>query len=73
MVNNLMSKCYDWWESLTEEEQSKIMTDYYPTEVNEDTNIDKMFGDMSNDVQLWIYRREKQDDHLPVSQMPRKG
>ena len=50
---------YDWWKRLTEERQLKIMTSYYPMEVKEDTNIDKMYGDLPLDTQLWIYRRER--------------
>ena len=54
-----LEECYDWWKNLTEEEQLKIMTDYYPMEVKEDTDIDKMFGDMPGGSQLWIYNRER--------------
>ena len=55
--NEKLEKSYEWWKNLTEEEQLKIMTDYYPTEVKEDTDINKMFGDMPSDEQLWIYIR----------------
>ena len=55
-----MNKVYDWWESLGEERQLEIMIGYYPNEVQEDTDIDKMFGDMPNSCQIWIYRREVQ-------------
>jgi len=57
MEDKKLKECYDWWENLTEEEQLKIMIDFCPTEVKEDTNIDKMFGDMPSDSQLWIYNR----------------
>jgi len=53
-----MEEVYDWWDSLSEDEQLEIMTSYYPDEVQEDTDIDKMFGDMPNGCQIWIYRRE---------------
>ena len=53
-----MNKVYDWWESLGEERQLEIMTGYYPNEVQEDTDIDKMFGDMPNSFQIWIYKKE---------------
>ena len=55
-----MNKVYDWWESLSEERQLEIMTSYYADAVKEDTDIDKMFGDMPNSYQIWIYRREVQ-------------
>lgn len=67
MATKVMNKCYDWWESLTEEEQLKIMTDYYPKEVKEDTDIDKMFGDMPDFSQLWIYYRETEQKTIPIN------
>ena len=71
MATKQLNKCYDWWESLTEEEQLKIMTDYYPiditTEVHKDTDIDKMFGDMPDYTQLWIYQRETKRKIIPVN------
>lgn len=53
-----LNKCYDWWGNLTEEKRFIIMMDYYPEEVKEDTDIDKMFGDMANEYRLEIYRGE---------------
>ena len=55
-----MNQIYDWWDSLSEERQLEIMTSYFPDEVKEDTDIDKMFGDMPDGYQIWIYRREVQ-------------
>ena len=62
--NEKLEKCYEWWKNLTEEEQLKIMTDYYPTEVKEDTDINKMFGDMPSDEQLWIYIRANTESKI---------
>ena len=67
MKDKKLKKCYDWWGNLTEEEQFKIMTDFYPTEVKEDTDIDKMFGDMPDYTQLWIYRRETKQKTIPIN------
>lgn len=52
-------KVYKWWGSLTDMRQYEIMISYYPTEVKEDTDIDKMFGDMPYEYQLEIYEGEK--------------
>ena len=48
---------YKWWESLTEKKQYLIMLEWYPTEVKEDTDIDKMFGDMPFENQYEIYKK----------------
>lgn len=53
-----MEKVYDWWESLTEEKQYEIIIDWYSMEIEEDTDIDKFFGDMPNDKKLEIYDKE---------------
>ena len=50
-----MDKVYAWWESLTEQKQFDIMLGFYPSAVNKDTNVDKMFGDMPNICQAEIY------------------
>lgn len=49
---------YKWWKSLTDLRQYEIMLEWYPTEVKEDTDIDKMFGDMPFEYQLEIYEKE---------------
>jgi len=54
----LMDEVYDWWDSLTEEEQLNLMLNWYPMEVNKDTDIDKFFGDMGSERQLYIYKEE---------------
>ena len=41
-----------------EEEQYNIMQDWYPNDFTEDDDADKFFGDMPNDKQLWIWKRE---------------
>ena len=69
MTTKVMNKCYDWWESLTEEEQFKIMTDYYPTEVKEDTDVNKMFGDMPDNEQMWIHIRSNRESKI-VGKIP---
>jgi len=50
---------HKWWKSLTDMRQYEIMISWYPTEVKEDTDIDKMFGDMPFENQYEIYRKEK--------------
>ena len=50
---------YNWWKSLTDLRQYEIMLTWYPTEVKEDTDIDKMFGDIPFENQLEIYKGEK--------------
>ncbi|MDD2778480.1 MAG: hypothetical protein PHI16_06300 [Methanocellales archaeon] len=53
-----MDKVYDWWNSLSEQEQYDLMLDWYPEAIKEDTDIDKFFGDMPDREQLWIYEKE---------------
>ena len=47
----LVDKVYDWWESLTEQEQFDIMYDHFP-------DVDKFFGDMVWENQLDVYLTE---------------
>ena len=54
----LIDKCYAWWDSLSKEEQYNLMQDWYPNEFEEDDDADKFFGDMPNNKQLWIWKRE---------------
>jgi len=54
----LMDEVYDWWDSLTEEEQLEVLLDWYPMEITKDTDIDKFFGDMGSERQLHIYKEE---------------
>jgi len=54
----LMDEVYGWWDSLTEEEQLKVLLDWYPMEITKDTDIDKFFGDMGSERQLNIYKEE---------------
>ena len=53
----LMGKMYAWWNSLSDEEQHKLMYDYI-NEFTEDDDADSFFGDMDSDTQLWIWKRE---------------
>ena len=64
MKTKLMEKVYKWWESLTEQKQFDIMLDWYPTEVNKDTDIDKMFGDMANTSQTEMWLDNNPDEPL---------
>ena len=57
--NQKKETVYKWWKGLTDLRQYEIMLDWYPTEVKEDTDIDKMFGDMPFKNQLEIYEGEK--------------
>ena len=34
------------------------MLDWYPNELTEDDDADAFFGNMPNDKQLWVYKRE---------------
>ena len=52
---------YKWWGNLTDMRQYEIMLEWYPTEVKEDTDIDKMFGDMPYKYQLEIYEGENEE------------
>ena len=53
------SGCYRWWKDLIDEQRFNIMMAYYPTAIKEDTDIDKFFGDLPLDTQLWIYEKEE--------------
>ena len=57
--NCISGAIYKWWKSLTDLKQYEIMLGWYPTEVKEDTDIDKMFGDMPFEYQLEIYEGEE--------------
>lgn len=50
---------YKWWGNLTDMRQYEIILTWYPTEVKEDTDIDKFFGDMPFENQLEIYEGEE--------------
>ena len=52
----LMDRCYEWWDSLDEQEQYDLMLDWY--HIDEDDDADKFFGDMPNDKQLEIWKEE---------------
>ena len=54
----LVDKVYDWWESLTEQEQFDIMYDHFPDEIEMETDVDKFFGDMVWENQLDVYLTE---------------
>ena len=58
MEQRLMDKVYEWWDSLGEQEQYDLILDWYPNELNEDDDVDSFFGDMPNEKQLWIWKRE---------------
>lgn len=53
---DLMKECYDWWDKLSEQEQYDLMNSWYPEAINEDTDINKFFGDMPDREQLEIYQ-----------------
>ena len=57
--SNKKEAIYKWWGSLTDTRQYEIMISWYPTEVKEDTDIDKMFGDMPFKYQEEIYQKER--------------
>jgi len=58
-MQRLMDKVYEWWDSLSEEEQYNLMLDWYPNNFNyEECSADDFFGGMPSNMQLWIYKRE---------------
>jgi len=54
----MLNKCYDWWDSLEFEEQYKVLLDWFPMGVKEDTDIEKYWGDLPEDTKWWIYEKE---------------
>ena len=53
----LQDKVYDWWESLTEQRQWDIIEDHIGIEnMNEETNPDEEYGNLSWDEQFEIYK-----------------
>ena len=58
MENREMDRVYSWWDSLGEQEQYNLILDWYPNELNKDDDVDSFFGDMPNEKQLWIWKRE---------------
>jgi hypothetical protein len=53
----IFCKIYSWWDSLTDEEQYNLMTDYYPNDSMEDDGND-FFDDLSSDDKLRIWKIE---------------
>ena len=53
-----MYKVYNWWYDLNEQEQYNLILNWYPEAIEEDTDIDKFFGDMPDREQLEIYEKE---------------
>ena len=60
--NCALEAIHKWWKSLTDMRQYEIILSWYPTEVKEDTDIDKFFGDMPFENQLEIYEKEKDEE-----------
>lgn len=58
--SNQKEAVYKWWKRLTDMRQYEIILTWYPTEVKEDTDIDKFFGDMPYKYQLEIYEGENE-------------
>ena len=54
----MTNPCYSWWDSLIEQEQYKLLLTWYPTEIKEDTDIEKFWGDLPEDTKWYIYERE---------------
>ena len=56
----LQDQVYDWWDSLSEEEQHNLMMDWYPNDFTKDKydDADSFFGDLPSSTQLWIWKRE---------------
>jgi len=56
----LMDTVYDWWDSLSEEEQHQLMMDWYPNDFTKDKydDADSFFGDLPSSTQVWIWKRE---------------
>ena len=54
----LVERVHSWFLSLTEQEQYNLILDWYPNELNKDDDVDSFFGDMPNEKQLWIWKRE---------------
>jgi len=62
----LTDKVYDWFESLSEQEQFDIMYDHFPDEITVETDVDKFFGDMVWENQLDVYLTE---NHLTEEEL----
>ena len=62
----LTDKVYDWFESLSEQEQFDIMYDHFPDEIDKETDVDKFFGDMVWENQLDVYLTE---NHLTEEEL----
>jgi len=62
----LADKVYDWFESLSEQEQFDIMYDHFPDEIDKETDVDKFFGDMVWENQLDVYLTE---NHLTEEEL----
>ena len=52
----LMDKVYDWWESLSEEEQYDIISNWCPEDITKESDADDMFGNMLWSEQFRIYK-----------------
>jgi len=61
-----LDECYEWWKGLSEDLQYRIMLNWFPYGIKEDTDVDKFFGDLPDDKQLWIYERETKENKNEV-------
>ena len=64
MEQRLMDTVYEWWESLSEQEQWDIIEDYRPEYITEETNPDEEYGNMSWDEQFDIYKEHNPQELL---------
>ena len=61
----LQDTVYDWWESLTEQEQWDIIEDHIGIEnMNKETNPDEEYGNLSWDEQFDIYKEHNPQEFL---------
>jgi len=58
MEQRLIDKVYLWWDSLDNEDQHKLILDYYPNTFTENDNANDFFDNLINDGKLWIWERE---------------
>jgi len=52
----LQDTVYDWWESLTEQKQYDIISNWCPEDITEESDADDMFGNMLWNEQFRIYK-----------------
>ena len=60
---------YDWWGSLTEQEQYNIISNWCPEDITEESDADDMFGNMLWNEQFDIYKYNNPKEFMSTNEL----